>query len=491
MGRKMNIRVICGLIGLLAVCYKTEAQPDSLWSVRTRGSEISQVLETEDNVYLALVERNGRDSLGGWLSAISPEGELIWSTRYYCGVFGGLYGMVPTADNQMALAGFFENYLPDGGDFMLLLVNPEGEEVSRNRYGGASSDQCMGIANAPEGGFMLVGSTWSFGAGSSDGWIVRTNSEGDSLWSKTYGASSYERFTSIISTRDGGFAIAGYTTGNEMGNYGFWLVRLNADGDSLWSHVYGGGPNDFCHTVVEMDNGDFMLGGFTRRYRAGGDAFMLIRVSSNGDFIRRRTFGGDQDDQCYSMTKTFDNQLVMAGMTRSFGVRNASIWMVKVNDENDIVWSRTFQDTSDARCRSIIQARDSSFVLGGTCRSYDFQAGIGWLVKTGHDPLSVPRSPLPDFPSSFILSPPYPNPFNSTTRIGFNLSARSASSALNIAIFDPLGRRIADLIPPGTAGLPAGSHSVIWNAAGVPAGHYLIRLEAGGLSEVAGVQVVK
>jgi hypothetical protein len=82
-------------------------------------------------------------------------------------------------------------------------------------------------------------------------------------------------------------------------------------------------------------------------------------------------------------------------------------------------------------------------------------------------------------PGVLRLSPPYPNPFNSTTRIGFDLSAASASSALNIAIFDPLGRRIADLIPPGTAGLPAGSHSVIWNASGVPAGQYLIRLEAG------------
>jgi len=102
-------------------------------------------------------------------------------------------------------------------------------------------------------------------------------------------------------------------------------------------------------------------------------------------------------------------------------------------------------------------------------------------------PASV-ADPSPLTPSTLLLSPAYPNPFNSTTRIEFGLSKPAPT---RLQIFDPLGRWVADLMPPGTSALREGKHSAVWNATGVPAGEYLIRLQAGDQAQVTGVQVVK
>ncbi len=101
----------------------------------------------------------------------------------------------------------------------------------------------------------------------------------------------------------------------------------------------------------------------------------------------------------------------------------------------------------------------------------------GLLTCARPQPLAVVDDPVILHPSSFILSEPFPNPFNSSTTITFSLSAQSASSAVNLAIYDLSGRLVTDLLD--SAHLPTGQHKVVWDAIDQPAGVYLIRLQSG------------
>lgn len=107
-------------------------------------------------------------------------------------------------------------------------------------YGGDEDEVAADVIQTSDGGFLLTGYTFSFGSDPEDLWVVKTDSNGDSIWSKTYGGEEHEAGSAIISTSDGGYAIAGHTMSNSAGLWDLWLLKIDSLGDSIWSVRYGG-----------------------------------------------------------------------------------------------------------------------------------------------------------------------------------------------------------------------------------------------------------
>ncbi len=343
--------------------------------------------------------------------------------------------MVQTADGGYVIAGSAAYYDERGWDFYLMQTDSAGDSLWSHRFDHGSLEICNNVVQTADGGYLMAGEGYVGGA-QTDIWLLCTDAAGDSLWEKCYRGRNNDRCGQVIRTEDDGFAITGTRLmDDENITLGWWLIITDANGDSLWSRIYGGSHAIQCSSIIQTPDGGFVLAG-TR-----GEDFWLLRTDSDGDSIWSAAFGGGY-------------------------------------------------------CKSLIQTADGNFVMAGSANSIGWGGEQFYLVKTTPDPVSVGSSgPKPLNPLTFNLFPAFPNPFNSSITIPF--SVRQASPPVRLAVFDPLGRRISDLIPNGTGDLnrryggTGGRHSVVWDANGIPAGSYLVRLEAGGEASTEAVRLVK
>jgi len=148
-----------------------------------------------------------------------------------------------------------------------LIINPanaNGTTYFNQTYGGISNDRACSVVQAVDGGYVLAGSTHSFGAGGNDFWLVKTDSSGNHEWNKTYGGLDYDWAYSMVQAVDGGYVLAGYTHSFGAGNMDVWLVKTDASGNHEWNKTYGGLSTDEADPIVETVDGGYVLAGCTR-----------------------------------------------------------------------------------------------------------------------------------------------------------------------------------------------------------------------------------
>jgi hypothetical protein len=259
-------------------------------------------------------------------------------------------------------------------------AQPQAPNIEWSRtYGGSGDDECSSIQPTADGGYVLAGSTNSFGAGDYDAWLVRTDSNGDSLWSRTYGGSGNDYCAAAYQTADGGYVFCGGTDSYGAGSHDFWLVRMTANGDSLWSRTFGGAGWDICYGMQQTSDGGFVLAGWTNSIGGQRD-FWLVKADEDGDSLWSRVFGGAQSDECHAIVRSLDGGYLLVGETISFGAEDQDFWAIKTGANGDSVWSWVYGGTATDVCWSADQAADGGYVLGGWTWSATSNMDF-WLVR--------------------------------------------------------------------------------------------------------------
>ena len=202
------------------------------------------------------------------------------------------------------------------------------------------------------------------------------------------------------------------------------------------------------------------------------------------DSLWSRTFGGWNLDLCYSVQQTPDGGYILGGCTASYGAGSYDFWLVKVDENGDSLWSRPFGGSDDDFCYSIQQSTDGGYVLAGRTRSFGAGAGDFWLVKTGPDPLTaVPLDAL--LPKEHALHPNWPNPFNPTTTIRYDVKQ---TGPVRLTIFNLLGQEVTRLVDNRHL---TGSYTVSWNAADLPSGIYFYQMKTADFVQTRKMALVK
>ncbi len=261
---------------------------------------------------------------------------MQWSQTYGGRAQDGVYSVIQTSDGGYALAGYTDSFGAGDFDFWLVKTNSSGSMMWNQTYGGQGDDEAGCLIQTSDGGYALAGYTNSFGAGSYDFWLVKTDTSGNMQWNQTYGGSGDDEASCVIQTSDG-YALAGFTNSTGAGDYDFWLVRTNSLGTSQWSQTYGGGYDEIANALVQTSDGGYALGGLTGSYGAGDVDYWLVKTTSSGSMQWSQTYGGSDDDEAYALVLTSDGGYALAGFTASYGAGSYDAFLVKTDSSGNSV----------------------------------------------------------------------------------------------------------------------------------------------------------
>jgi hypothetical protein len=250
-------------------------------------------------------------------------------------------------------------------------------------YGGLRYEEGTSIVATLDGGYMMVGSTGSFGLGNSDIYAVKVDSNGTYEWSKSFGGPNSDVGMSVKQTADSGYIITGYTNSLGAGGYDVYVVKTDSIGDSLWTRTFGGGDWDFGYEVVQTMDGGYAIAGETFSYGSGDNDMYLIRLDPLGDSLWTRTYGGAEQDYARTLVETADTGFIVAGATYTFDVDSGDAFIIKTNSVGDTTWTANYGGTGTDLVNDVIKTIDMGYACLGTTTSYNAKNEDMYLFRIG------------------------------------------------------------------------------------------------------------
>lgn len=350
------------------------------------------------------------------------------------------FSIQETYDGGYVVAGYTDSYGAGASDFWILKIKPHGKIDWQRTYGGVRNDWGFSIQQTIDMGYIVVGATYSFGAGGRDFWVLKLDSEGDIEWQKTYGKEGYERAIGVRQTFDGGYIVLGDTNSFGEKSYDLWLLKLDAQGEIEWQRRYGGNKNEFAsNSVLQTYDGGYIIGGVTQSYRykswsewdpwvlklnswgqiewqrvyGGGGVssirqtrdggyivgcdsydFLFLKLDSAGSIEWSKLFGGTEDEWLRSVQQTFDGGYIVTGETNSFGSGAIDILTLKLDPKGGIIWQQIYGGSEDDIAHCIYQTTDGRYILTGFTDSFGLGADDIIILKLNIKGLTDQRCKL-------------------------------------------------------------------------------------------------
>jgi hypothetical protein len=264
-------------------------------------------------------------------------------------------------DGGFTLAGTTTSYGAGSDDFYLVKVDSTGREIWSKTYGGPESELAFTATRTLDGGYALAGITSSWQAGTQDVYIVKVDAEGNAEWSRTYGGSGVERAESIARTPDGGFAICGNTTSFGSGRWDIFVIRLDAQGDTLWTRTYGTAWDDNGEGICYTEDGGFALTGSLGAF--GQANICIIKINDSGLQEWVQTYVLNHHEHGYDIDNTLDGGFVIAGGERANTIEN--FYVIRTDHRGIRLWAYTYGRSEVDRALAVRSCVDGGFIVAG------------------------------------------------------------------------------------------------------------------------------
>ena len=255
-------------------------------------------------------------------------------------------------------------------------------------YGGSLDDMASYAQKTADGGFVIIGRTLSHAKPESYGrifpdiWLVKTDLEGRTEWSRTFGGSYWDNASSIKQTTDGGYIIAGTTCSNDFGDGDLWLIKTDSSGEEEWNNTFREGKDNKSSCIYQTDDGGYIVLGCTVPYGDKYSDFWLIKVDASGIEQWTQTFGGPKEDKAEWIEQTVDGGYIVIGWTSSHGSGKNDVWLIKTDKFGEMEWERVFGEEESDSASCVQQTNDGGYIIAGQKSTSVLGFGDAWLIKT-------------------------------------------------------------------------------------------------------------
>lgn len=467
------------------------------------------------------------------LAAFAQPPQLQW-TRTFGGPQDDIGRCVQqTRDGGYIMVGTTDCISEVEGYIFLVRTDANGDTLWTRIFGRNGTEIGASVQETQDGGYIICGSTMPVGSAQQDVYLIKTDANGDTLWTRNYGEfgwceqgysvretseggyiiagrcappvqydwvyliktddlgiEQWHRFFSCFSqtwqwaqdvqeTWDGGYVVVGQAM-NAQAEYDVLLFRTDVNGDTVWARIFDFEGDDIGYSVEEtLDRGYIVTGSSSGQQ----NALFLIKIDYRGDSLWTRGFRLDNGTlQGRSVQQTSDGGFVVAGIF--YNPHGGDAYVLKTDSSGDSLWTCIIGEEGNDEAVSIQQTFDGGYVIAGTAQRQSGGDKDMWLVRLGSES-AIEGNPVSRCPQQFILNPPYPNPFNAVTAISYDAPS---AKWVNISIYNVLGQQVATLIHEMSS---QGSHSVLWNAGDLPSGIYFCRMEGNGFEQVRKIVLLK
>jgi hypothetical protein len=319
-----------------------------------------------------------------WAVRIDSSGNMVWN-KTYLEDYGSEFRNVQKTTDGFLLVG--NTFLSSGNeDAWILRIDDQGNALWNKTIGGERFNKVFAAATAPDG-FVFAGLTNSSKSGISCAWLLKTDTEGNLLWNKTYEEMRDSVFRTILVTTTGDYVVAGYSDSAGNGNYDSLLMKTDSRGAVIWNETFGGLESDKAYAIAGSTNGYIIVGETHSNHEADADAFVM-KTDLDGRLVWNETYGGPSFDVANAITLIRDEEYLVAGFTFSYGNGQRDFWFFEIDDVGNLVWSRTCGREGFEEAYAAVKTSDDEFVIGGWTNSigkgsYDFYVIRTKIVVSG------------------------------------------------------------------------------------------------------------
>jgi len=334
-------------------------------------------------------------------------------------VIGGSSGdsgdsVTQTTDGGYIVAGYTASYGAGNSDILLSKFDSQGNLSWAKAIGGTGDDSGESVIQTTDGGYIVVGETYSYGAGNGDVFLLKFDSIGNLSWAKTIGRDKEDRGYSVAKTTDGGYIVAGLTYNWGAGLTDVLVMKFDSTGNLSWLRAIGGTNYEFGLSVAQATDGGYIGTGWTMSYGAGGDDILVFKLHSNGDFSWAKTIGGSGNDYSYSVAQATEGYIV-AGDTNSYGAGNIDFLLLKLAPTSEFSWAKTIGGSGNDRISKVGWTTDGGYIVSGWTDSWGAGALDTLLLKTDSDgnisncaPITAVSPTVTTITPGFVSPPPSP-----------------------------------------------------------------------------------
>lgn len=287
-----------------------------------------------------------------------------------------------TRDDGFIIVGTTYSYGKGSSDIYVIKTDSKGNAKWTKTYGGVDTDNGFSGQQTRDRGYIIVGETDSFGAGKTDVYLIKTDSKGNVEWERTYGGPEYDFAFSVQQTRDRGYIIAGSSDSFGIGDFDIYVIKTDEKGNTEWARTFREGTWDFGYSVQETRDRGYFIVGYTDSPDGTNSDFYAVKLDSKGRTDWEKSFGGKGWEIGVSGRQASDKGYVIVGLTDSYGAGQEDVYFIKLNKKGSFDWDKTYGGKGSDVGSAVELTDDGGYIIVGSTDSFSKDDGDIYFIKT-------------------------------------------------------------------------------------------------------------
>ena len=388
MRKVINFQLVIVFVFLVLIsfcCIGYAAEEILTWDKTFGGIEAdmaNSIIQTEDGGYAVagFTWSKGAGRQDFWVIKLYEDGSKEWDRTFGGSEADVIYSIIQTKDEGYAVAGKTRS-IASGEKAWVIKLNKRGNKVWDNTFAKRTDDEIFSIIQTVDEGYAVCGYTGAKDWGEVDCWVIKLDENVNTVWDNIFGGIGWDETNTILQTEDGGYVVFGFVQSKNEGREDAWIAKLDENGEIVWDKAFGGSQNDEVFSGIKTADGGYAVCGYTESKGAGGYDAWIAKLDENGEMAWDKAFGGIEAEVANSIIQTGDGGYALAGYTWSKGAGREDVWVIKLNENGEVVWDKTFGGSDEDVARCIIQAEDGGYVLAGYTESKGVGRYDAWVIK--------------------------------------------------------------------------------------------------------------